>query len=312
MVKEVTAYKDEITGKIFKTFSEAKESEAKSKEKLEEKEVTNFVNDLAKKYGYKDWSDLLWYLHSNSFAIKNAGVKLRIDTLSKRGVLSFPTSEIKSNLENLVIKALSYVKDENITVRVFVGRGKLTEIKSYQIKEHDFDEKKVTFNIFNPKLHYLGDVRKQKDEILVYFYTYPTHEADFMKTLELLDKYKIKDCYEYMSIIKSDYVDGLTNADIYRNLSNGGVDNWGGYDYAIELAEEDEKEWSSLKDEEKLSYLEAAGVDNWGYYYESKSSGFDYDYLNETLQYEYFKDNEDLLAKKWENYAKFKKELYGL
>ena len=133
-----------------------------------------------------------------------------------------------------------------------------------------------------------------------------------MKTLELLDKYKIKDCYEYMSIIKSDYVDGLTNADIYRNLSNGGVDNWGGYDYAIELAEEDEKEWSSLKDEEKLSYLEAAGVDNWGYYYESKSSGFDYDYLNETLQYEYFKDNEDLLAKKWENYAKFKKELYGL
>ena len=26
MVKEVTAYKDEITGKIFKTLSEAKES----------------------------------------------------------------------------------------------------------------------------------------------------------------------------------------------------------------------------------------------------------------------------------------------
>ena len=27
---------------------------------------------------------------------------------------------------------------------------------------------------------------------------------------------------------------------------------------------------------------------------------------------QFFKDNEDLLAKKWENYAKFKKELYGL
>lgn len=150
------------------------------------------------------------------------------------------------------------------------------------------------------------------NEILVYFYNYPTHEADFMKTLELLDKYKIKDCYEYMSIIKSDYVDGLTKADIYRNLSNSGVNNWGGYDYAIELAEEDEKDWSSLKDEEKLSYLEAAGVDNWSYYYEAKSSGFDYDYLNESLQYEYFKDNEDLLAKEWENYTKFKKELYGI
>lgn len=133
-----------------------------------------------------------------------------------------------------------------------------------------------------------------------------------IKTLELLDKYNIKDCYEYMSNIKADYIDGLTKADIYRNLSNGGVNNWGGYDYAIELAEEDEKDWSSLKAEEKLSYLEAAGVDNWSYYYEAKSSGFDYDYLNESLQYEYFKDNEDLLAKEWENYTKFKKELYGI
>lgn len=309
MVKEVTAYKDEITGKIFKTFSEAKESEAKSKEKLEEKEVTNFVNELAKKYGYKDWSDLLWYLHSNSFAIKNAGVKLRIDTLAKRGVLSFPTSEIKSNLENLVIKALSYVKDENVTVRVILDKK---EIKSYEIKDHEFDETKVTFDSFNPKNHYFGLTSKSNNEYFVYFHSYPTHEADFMKTLELLDKHNIKDCYEYMSIIKSDYVDGLTKADIYRNLSNGGVDNWGGYSYAMELAEEDEKEWYLLTPEEKLNYLENAGVDNWGYYYESKSSGFDYDNLNETLQYEYFKDNEDLLAEKWKNYTKFKKELYGL
>lgn len=309
MVKEVTAYKDEITGKIFKTLSEAKESEAKSKEKLEEKEVTNFVNELAKKYGYKDWSDLLWYLHSNSFAIKNAGVKLRIDTLAKRGVLSFPTSEIKSNLENLVIKALSYVKDEKVTVRVVLDKK---EIKSYEIKDHEFDETKVTFDNFNPKNHYLGLTSKSNNEYFVYFHSYPTHEADFMKTLELLDKYKIKDCYEYMSIIKSDYVDGLTKADIYRNLSNGGVDNWGGYDYAIDLAEADERDWSSLKPEEKLNYLENAGVDNWGYYYEAKSNGFDYDNLNEELQYEYFKDNEDLLAKKWENYTKFKKELYGI
>lgn len=309
MVKEVTAYKDEITGKIFKTFLEAKESEAKSKEKLEEKEVTNFVNELSKKYGYKDWSELLWYLRSNSFAIKNAGVKLRIDILAERGVLSFPTSEIKSNLESLVIKALSYVKDENVTVRVILDKK---EIKSYEIKDHEFDETKVTFDNFNPKNHYLGLTSKSNNEYFVYFHSYPTHEADFMKTLELLDKYKIKDCYEYMSIIKSDYIDGLTKADIYRNLINGGVDNWGGYDYAIELAKEDEKEWSSLKAEEKLSYLEAAGVDNWAYYYESKSSGFDYDNLNETLQYEYFKENEDLLAEKWQNYTKFKKELYNL
>ena len=115
-----------------------------------------------------------------------------------------------------------------------------------------------------------------------------------------------------MNIIRADYIDGLTDEQIYYNLSNAGVDNWNGYDFAIELAEEDKKEWSSLSAVEKLNYLEAAGVDNWTSYYEAKTSGFDYNNLNEDLQYKYFKDNEDLLAKEWKNYIKFKKELYGI
>ena len=51
MVKEITAYKDEITGKIFKTFEEAQKSEEKAKRLTEEKEIQNFANDLAKRYG---------------------------------------------------------------------------------------------------------------------------------------------------------------------------------------------------------------------------------------------------------------------
>ena len=308
MVKEITAYKDEITGKIFKTLSEAKESEQKAKELSEKKEITIFAEDLAKRFGYSSWFDLIFYLNNNIDKIQNGAVKIRVIELQKR-LPSFPLTEIQKHLETIITKALADVKDEKVTVDIIIGSK---TIKSYLIKESEFDETKITFKEFNPKKYYLHKIVKRPGEIFVYFFSYPTHEADFMKTLELLDKYNIKDCYEYMSIIKSDYVDGLTKADIYRNLSNGGVDNWGGYDYAIELAEEDEKEWSSLKSEEKLSYLEAAGVDNWVYYYESKSSGFDYDNLNETLQYEYFKDNEDLLAKKWENYTKFKKELYNL
>ena len=308
MVKEVTAYKDEITGKIFKTLSEAKESEQKAKELSEKNEITIFAENLAKRFGYSSWFDLIFYLNNNIDKIQNGAVKIRVIELQKR-LPSFPLTEIQNHLETIITKALADVKDEKITVNIIIGSK---TIKSYLIKESEFDETKITFKEFNPKKYYLHKIVKRPGEIFVYFFSYPTHEADFMKTLELLDKYNIKDCYEYMSIIKSDYVDGLTKADIYRNLSNGGVDNWGGYDYAIELAENDEKEWSSLKAEEKLSYLEDAGVENWGYYYESKSSGFDYDNLNEALQYEYFKDNEDLLAKKWENYAKFKKELYGL
>lgn len=311
MVKEVTAYKDEITGKIFKTLEEAKKSEQKAKQSSEKKEIENFANDLAKRYGYSSWTGLIFYLNNNIDKIKNAGVKIRVIELQKR-LTSFPLTEVQNHLENIVTKALADVKDEKVIVSIIVDSK---TVKSYEIKEHDFDETKVTFKEFNPKKYYFNKTAKRPErlgEIFVYFCSYPTHEADFMKTLELLDKYKIKDCYEYMSIIKSDYVEGLTDAEIYRNLSNSGVDNWGGYSYAIERAEEDEKDWSSLTSEEKLSYLEAAGVDNWGYYYEAKTSGFDYDYLDESLQYEYFKDNEDLLAEKWGNYTNFKKELYNL
>lgn len=308
MVKEVTAYKDEITGEIFKTFSEAKESEEKAKRLKEEKEIQNFANDLAKRYGYSSWTGLIFYLNNNIDKIKNSAVKIRVIELQKR-LTSFPLTEVQNHLENIITKALADVKDEKGTVRVILDKK---EIKSYEIKDHEFDETKVTFDNFNPKIHYFGLTSKSNNEYFVYFHSYPTHEVDMIKTLELLDKYNIKDCYEYMSNIKADYVDGLTKADIYRNLSNGGVDNWGGYSYAMELAEEDEKEWYLLTPEEKLNYLENAGVDNWAYYYESKSSGFDYDNLNETLQYEYFKENEDLLAKKWGNYTKFKKELYGI
>lgn len=308
MVKEITAYKDEITGKIFKTLEEAKKSEEKAKQLTEEKEIQNFANDLAKRYGYSSWTGLIFYLNNNIDEIKNPGVKIRVIELQKR-LTSFPLTEVQNHLENIITKALADVKDEKGTVRVILDKK---EIKSYEIKDHEFDETKVTFDNFNPKIHYFGLTSKSNNEYFVYFHSYPTHEVDMIKTLELLDKYNIKDCYEYMSNIKADYIDGLTKADIYRNLSNGGVDNWGGYSYAMELAKEDEKEWYLLTPEEKLNYLENAGVDNWGYYYETKSSGFDYDNLNETLQYEYFKDNEDLLAKKWENYAKFKKELYGL
>lgn len=308
MVKEIKAWKNEITGEIFESIETAKESEEKVKRLTEEKEIKNFANNLAKRYGYTSWTGLIFYLNNNIDKIKNAGVKIRLIELQKR-LTSFSLTEVQNHLDSIVIKAFADIKDEKVTVRVILDKK---EIKSYKIKDQEFDETKVTFDDFNFKTHYFGLTSKSNNEYFVYFHSYPTHEADFMKTLELLDKYNIKDCYKYMSLIKSDYLEGLTKADIYRNLSNGGVDNWGGYSYTMELAEEDGKEWYLLTPEEKLSYLYAAGVDNWSYYYEAKTSGFDYDYLDESEQYEYFKENEDLLAENWKNYTKFKKELYGL
>lgn len=65
------------------------------------------------------------------------------------------------------------------------------------------------------------------------------------------------------------YDEFLSGDEIYYALEAGGVDNWNGYDEAIDIADADDNDWSSLSNSEKLDYLSAAGVDNWGYYSES-------------------------------------------
>ena len=61
----------------------------------------------------------------------------------------------------------------------------------------------------------------------------------------------------------------LDDGDIYYALEVGGVDNWSGYDVAIDMADADGNDWSGLSNSEKLDYLFAAGVDNWNWFAES-------------------------------------------
>lgn len=61
----------------------------------------------------------------------------------------------------------------------------------------------------------------------------------------------------------------LDDGDIYYALEACGVDNWSGYDEAIDLAECDDNDWSDLSNSEKLDYLFATGVDNWNWFAES-------------------------------------------
>lgn len=68
---------------------------------------------------------------------------------------------------------------------------------------------------------------------------------------------------------EANYNDFLDDDDLYYALDVGGVDNWSGYDYAIDLAEGDDNDWSGLSNSEKLDYLFAAGVDNWCWFDES-------------------------------------------
>lgn len=70
MVKEVKAYQDEITGKIFADRYKAQKSEEKSKKKLEIKEIEDYAEEVAKKFGFKDFYELRNYVGGNSDKIK--------------------------------------------------------------------------------------------------------------------------------------------------------------------------------------------------------------------------------------------------
>lgn len=68
---------------------------------------------------------------------------------------------------------------------------------------------------------------------------------------------------------EANYNDFLDDNDLWYALEAGGVDNWSGYDEAIDMADADDKDWSGLSNSEKLDYLFAAGVDNWSWFSES-------------------------------------------
>lgn len=109
----------------------------------------------------------------------------------------------------------------------------------------------------------------------------------------------------------------MDDNDILLVLEYGGVDNWDGYEYAREMAEEDGLSWSKLSPEEQLDYLDRAGVDNWGWYSESINNYLkDYSGVQPTPQ-EYVAIFESIPSPElWSNYdsyksqvAKFEKEL---
>ena len=71
------------------------------------------------------------------------------------------------------------------------------------------------------------------------------------------------------------YDEFLDDDDIYYALEAGGVDNWNGYDEAIDMADAGDNDWSSLSNDYKLDYLFAAGVDNWGEFSDSINESLD-------------------------------------
>lgn len=113
--------------------------------------------------------------------------------------------------------------------------------------------------------------------------------------------------------LKNNY--SLSDEERYLALYYGGVNNWHGYEYAIDQAEEGDDYWDDLDYAERMYFLEMAGVDNWSFYSESiqqyikehvnidNATDLDIVRVYQTL------DDWDILD--WAGLSEFTRELFG-
>lgn len=304
MVKEVKAYQDEITGKIFNDRYKAQKSEEKSKKKLEVKEIEDYAEEVAKKFGFKDFYELRNYVGGNSDKIKSLGVRMRIDVLALKGPSHFSIKDIKEGLETLIEKALFEIRDEVVTVIINLDNK---QISTFQTK--DYKNAKLEFEGHSLIKHYLESIENQKNTYICNFKSYP--EKEVIPFVEALKQFNITKDYNFDRMVR-DYIEKpeLSAEEKYYALEAEGVDNWSGYSYTIEMAEEDGDDWFDMSPAEKYYALECAGVDNWhGYEYAFETK--DEDITDEVIE-ECFKDNQNYFAKNWKNYKDFKFALHGL
>lgn len=306
MVVEVKAYKNEITGKIYENRYKAIESEEKARKKQEKEEVKQTAENIANELGFSNFREVLNYLAENEDKIKRFGVKIRIKALMNRGVETFGLADVKEGLKVLIEAAIKEI--ENISYKVIIKLDNKI-VEEVETKEVD----KVIYKDYNPtKMYYKGE-HKEKDSFVKEYVSYPKktvvslYEALIESDIENFDYFieDVKDLY-------SDYQEELTDEDKYYALANAGVDNWSGYEEAIQLAEDDNEDWNSLSAEDKYNYLSNAGVDNWTYYSEALSPEVDFNDVSSDIIEKIFLEYEKDYAEKWENYQKMKFKLHGI
>ena len=298
MVKEVLYFKNEITGEIFSTREEAEQSEKAI-------DAVRIVDDIAKKHNFKNYESLLEYLIDNVEKIRSARIRVHTRMLHHKGKRAFTEvslEELEENIDYLVDIALKQMNEFESNVVVLLDNKSV-----YTQTITCFNPNEFVWNAYDPKTMYLDEVEKIDVGFYNYRYiSYPTKEV--IPIIDALKKWKIQDDSEFKDFIP-EYTEELTDAEKYFALDSSGVDNWSGYDFALELAKDDVADWWELTPEEKLAYLYNAGVDNWSFYSDSLK---EHSKCTDQNIVECFKDNEDYFAEHWSDYQNFKFTLHGI
>lgn len=300
MVKKITAFKDEVTGKIFEYACAAEAAEKKALKKQEELETRNEANRIAKEFGYKDFLDLRIMLSNHIDEITSINVKMRVHALTTRRIDSFGLADVKEGLRPLIQAALDEINKVDYQLQIFLD-GKL-------YKTFESNDSSVFNNELDLTKGYLISTEKTGRSAIKSYASYPN--TIVMSLYDALMKARI-DRFDLFVEDAKDIIE-LSDADKYNALVNGGVDNWVDYEYAIDNAEQDGYSWYSLSDEDKFIYLLNAGVDNWSGYSDSLSEAISFDEISKDEIEKLFKDYELEYAKKWDHYQEMKFILHGI
>ena len=157
---------------------------------------------------------------------------------------------------------------------------------------------------------------RRNGNVTDYFYRkLVTSVSDLAYALRNADVFSFEPFVSELKVRLSDDYD-LSDDERFRALEYGGVNNWFGYEYAIECAEDNDEDWYDLSDSDKLEYLKNAGVDNWPYYSDALES-----YIESVIDVEDAIDFDIVTAyqnlprhvvMEWENINTFIDELYDL
>ena len=306
MVIEIKAYKNEITGKIYENRYKAIESEEKARKKQEKEEVKKTAENIANELGFDNFRDVLNYLAGNEYKVKSIGIKMRINALMNRGVETFGLADVKEGLKVLIEAAMKEIENISYKVIIKLDNKIVEEVETKEVN-------KVNYKDYNPTKMYYNGEHKEEDSYVKEYVSYPKktvvslYEALIESDIENFDYFieDVKDLY-------SDYQEELSNEDKYYALVNAGVDNWSGYEEAIESAEENDEDWNDLSAEDKYIYLSNAGVDNWSYYSDALSPEVDFNDVSADIIEKIFSEYEKDYAENWDNYQKMKFKLHGI
>lgn len=307
MVKQLTiAYKEEITGKIYETLKEAKKAEEKAKKNQIKKFVKHKSEQIAKEFGFESYKTLLEYLDNNIDKIKTPFIKIRTQALIPFTVTQFSLEQIKNVVQPLIQKAI--IEIENITSKAII------KLDGKVVEEIDtLNPQEIEYKDFNPMEMYLKEELEDNGNITKEYVSYPENKVTTL--YEALTQAKISNYTKFVNAIQDRMVDeqeDLTGEDKYFALVNAGVDNWHGFEYAIELAEENNEDWDNLSPEDKLCYLEYAGVDNWHFYSDAVYPTPEFYEASPELIESVFKEYETEYSRDWQNYKQMKMILHGL